>query len=447
MALASGYTQLEYIQSSGTQYIDTGFAPKNTSRVIMSFEFTENSTGAAFMCRDSNNSSNLFGVFNISGTFRSDFGTTKVSFSSSLSPLQKLTIDRNKNVCTIGSETVTNTDATFTSPRSLFLLASNDNGTAAYFGKGKLYSCKIYDNGTLIRDYIPCKNASGTVGLWDDVNSVFYTNAGTGTFTAGELPKGTHRTLIAGTGYDIKSGRVLIAGTGYDIKKGRTLIDGTGYDIKLGTPVAELAEGTIIKINESGSPVEFYVAKHDYESDLNGTGKTLVVRKDCVAKRQFDSGTVIDFLSSELCTWLNETYIGLLDVSAQAAISETTFYVFEKVGTSYGYTTGAKKVFVLSVVELGFGSVTSNLFLSGEGSALGSISPFAELNGTAIAQWTRTRTVNASGVGSYVAYVKASSNGYSYPVDKASPTASYGIRPIFTLPATTSYVDTDLVLI
>lgn len=39
------------------------------------------------------------------------------------------------------------------------------------------------------------------------------------------------RTLIGGTGYDIKQGRTLVGGTGYDIKQGRTLVGGTGYDI------------------------------------------------------------------------------------------------------------------------------------------------------------------------------------------------------------------------
>lgn len=41
------------------------------------------------------------------------------------------------------------------------------------------------------------------------------------------------RTLINGTGYNIKGGRTLIGGTGYAIKKGRTLVGGTGYDIRL----------------------------------------------------------------------------------------------------------------------------------------------------------------------------------------------------------------------
>ena len=47
-----------------------------------------------------------------------------------------------------------------------------------------------------------------------------------------------------------------------------------------GIPLSDYEEGDIIKLNEGGSPVEFYVSKHDYESGLNGSGRTLVVRKD-----------------------------------------------------------------------------------------------------------------------------------------------------------------------
>ena len=43
----------------------------------------------------------------------------------------------------------------------------------------------------------------------------------------------------------------------------------------VGTSLGNIDEGTIITLNESASPVEFYVAKQDYESGLNGAGRTL----------------------------------------------------------------------------------------------------------------------------------------------------------------------------
>ena len=181
------YTPVEYIQSTGTQYIDTAFKPKSTSRVVMEFEFLKNATASPFMSRDISNDTNMFGVFNINGRLRSDFNTTKVSFSAGLSPLQKLLYDRNKNVCTIGSETITNANGTFSAPRPLFLFASNDSGSAAYFSTGKLYSCAIYDNGTLVRDFIPAKDEVGNAGLYDKVEGKFYYNAGTGSFGISEV--------------------------------------------------------------------------------------------------------------------------------------------------------------------------------------------------------------------------------------------------------------------
>ena len=48
-----------------------------------------------------------------------------------------------------------------------------------------LYHCQIYNGNTVIRNYIPCKNAGGVVGLYDLIGQKFYGNSGTGSFTAG----------------------------------------------------------------------------------------------------------------------------------------------------------------------------------------------------------------------------------------------------------------------
>ena len=50
----------------------------------------------------------------------------------------------------------------------------------------RLYRFKLYDNGYLVRDFVPCyRKATGENGLYDLVNSVFYTNKGTGSFSRG----------------------------------------------------------------------------------------------------------------------------------------------------------------------------------------------------------------------------------------------------------------------
>ena len=94
------------------------------------------------------------------------------------------TVDKNKNVCTFNDDTITNTSSVATASANMFLLALNNAGSAQYFLNAKLYSCDIYDNDVLVRDFVPCKNPSGVIGLYDVVNGVFYQNAGTGEFTA-----------------------------------------------------------------------------------------------------------------------------------------------------------------------------------------------------------------------------------------------------------------------
>lgn len=141
----------------------------------------------AFEGRNATNAARhgVFFYYSSGGLWNSDYGgSARVSFPG-IALTDRLAIDYNKNICIINGTSVTHTATTFQSSYNLVLLAANTGGTIAGHLKAKLYSCQIYDNGTLIRDYIPCKNESGAVGLWDDVNSVFYGNAGTGAFTAG----------------------------------------------------------------------------------------------------------------------------------------------------------------------------------------------------------------------------------------------------------------------
>lgn len=183
MNLPEGYIRLSYIESTGTQYIDTGFKPNNNTRVVMDAQMiTLAQPNFFFGVRTSSNTVN-YSVLLTGSKYRSDYGESKVS-SSTAGGTDRVTIDKNKNVCTVSSETITNTSSIFQSAYNLYLFASNDGGTAYYFGSMKLYSCQIYDNGTLIRDYVPCKNESGVAGLYDTVNSAFYTTS-VGAFTAG----------------------------------------------------------------------------------------------------------------------------------------------------------------------------------------------------------------------------------------------------------------------
>lgn len=188
--LPSGYTQLEYIESSGTQYINTGFVPSPDTRAVIDAQITVQTVATAAYLGERSGSGGTdktaYELWSMSTgrNVSSDFFGNRVSKTMSTIGIRML-IDKNKASVTINGNTITNSAAAGTATLPIFLLASNDKGTAAYGIAAKLYSCQLYGNGTLVRDFVPCKNASGAVGLYDTVKGQFYANAGTGTFAAG----------------------------------------------------------------------------------------------------------------------------------------------------------------------------------------------------------------------------------------------------------------------
>lgn len=182
------YTRLEYIESSGTQYIDTLFLPNQNSRVVLDAYFLEGTaTKAIFGARnDTNKVLDAFGLWNWTGTH---FSTYYAASSSDVAvvPTGRHKIDKNRNVTTIDDVSVEQEKATFQANYSLVLFSfNNSDGIDERMVSMRLYSCKIYDNGVLIRNYVPCKNKNGTLGLYDMINRRFYKNSGSGTFIPGE---------------------------------------------------------------------------------------------------------------------------------------------------------------------------------------------------------------------------------------------------------------------
>ena len=201
------------------------------------------------------------------------------------------------------------------------------------------------------------------------------------------------------------------------------------------TPLSELAEGTLIKIQENGAPVEFYLAKHDYESSLNGSGRTLVVRKDCYGNRMWDNGNVNAYARSDLDSWFNSTYKNMLDADIRSLIG-TTKIRYTPGNDNWTVGTLERAVFALSATELGKSASWFNV----EGSALpiASTLQVAHLNGIINTQWTRSPSTDDTGLAVFL-----DSRGN---VSKYSCNFSLGSRPAFTLPST-ARVDQDLNLI
>lgn len=195
--------------------------------------------------------------------------------------------------------------------------------------------------------------------------------------------------------------------------------------------LSDYGEGEIVKLNENGSPVEFYVAKHDYESALNGYGRTLLVRKDCYTTGQWNSSNINAYSGSTIDTWLNGTYKGLLDSKVQDVISTTKFYYTPGNGNAT-VTELERSIFILSYTELNGTGVSATV----EGTALDVASSLqiAYLNGSAVDQWTRSPNCVMNTV--YVFYLYSNSQGYA---NGEYCNYSKGYRPCFTLPGTTLF--------
>lgn len=202
--------------------------------------------------------------------------------------------------------------------------------------------------------------------------------------------------------------------------------------VKRRTPLGDMELGALVKLNENGTPAEFYVARHNYEAGLNGNGRTLLVRKDCYDERAY-SDSAYDYAKSTLDSWLCNTYLKLLDTDIQTAIGTTKFYYTYTTGR-YTVTTLERAVFQLSLTELG--KISS--YAETEGTALPTefLLHIAYINGAATSQWTRTPKLG----GERIFCVGNTGN-----VNDARYNYLRGSRPAFTLPASTLVGD-DLLI-
>ncbi len=182
--LPDGYKQLEYIESTGTQYIDTGVKPTGNTRVHCSANFPVQETGAWLFGARDGNGVNAYGFLTYKSEYRSDYNKTRPQIPSQYGP--ELEVDKdgpdthlNGNLVDSGS------DYSFSAQDNLLIGANVTAGAVSGFSKALHRWYKIYGEAGLVRDLIPCKNQSGDIGLYDIVTQKFYGNAGKGVFVAG----------------------------------------------------------------------------------------------------------------------------------------------------------------------------------------------------------------------------------------------------------------------
>lgn len=193
--------RLEYIESNGTQYIDTGFKPNQDTRVVCTFQLASYSAASGiFGQRKGAAEETYLFLYNPGQTaFRSDYNTGNGQTFSVGNVLARYKVDKDQNSTTFNGVTETYPAGDFQATYSMYLFCSNNAGVASWMSSMRLYSCQIYDDGILVRDYIPYRY-NGEVGLYDQLNEIFYENAGTGDFVAGPIAKYARVEYLESTG-------------------------------------------------------------------------------------------------------------------------------------------------------------------------------------------------------------------------------------------------------
>ena len=108
----------------------------------------------------------------------------------------------------------------------------------------------------------------------------------------------------------------------------------------------DVAEGGTVLMDEGSNVAEFIVAKHDYESELNGVGRTLLIRKRYPTLMNWDSSWSA-YAQSDINTWLNGEYLNRFSSVQKEAIGSTTFY-YTPGFTAMDFSVGSSKVSTMS---------------------------------------------------------------------------------------------------
>lgn len=236
---------------------------------------------------------------------------------------------------------------------------------------------------------------------------------------------------------------------------GRVIVAGGNPGMKVpvtGIQAGTLAVGSVVKLMESGTAVEYLVVNQGipqnsslYDSSCGGTW---LLRKDIHSSRAWDSSNENVYETSDINTWLNGDFFDSLGSAERASVKQVKIPHCVGGGSSAvksGVNGLLCKIFLLAGFEVGF--VRNDVsYLPIDGAKLdyfiassdGNSKRIASLNGSAVAWWIRSpRTLNASS--GFVISIEGDiniTNSYN----------SRGIRPALVLPSTAIFDETTLQL-
>lgn len=219
-------------------------------------------------------------------------------------------------------------------------------------------------------------------------------------------------------------------------------IDPKLWAVASGTPIGNVAVGDIIQLRENLVPVDYIVVHQGlpgsmYDASCDGTW---LLRKDIAENRVWDSGNSNVLESSDIHSYLNNTWINRYDTDIRNAIKQVKIPYRQNGGNGGTDRSGSNglscKIFLLSGREVGFTNNESpyfpndgaklDYFVSGNGSSAQQ-KRIATLNGRATVWWLRSPfTINS--IGAWFIHSDGSCKNNICSV-------LFGIRPALILPS------------
>lgn len=195
------YIELDYVESTGTQYFNTGYYPNQNTKIVLKMKTEGLTSGStAFNAFGTAGTNSRFGWWTYySGSSYFRYGIegngrdSKISVERTFENADfTVTLDKNYAIIETPNQTysysVTPTND-FTLDLPLILgghIWNNGSSIGNFECIYKLYSCKIYENDILIKDWIPVINKfNDIVCLYDKINESFLYNSGAGSMIAG----------------------------------------------------------------------------------------------------------------------------------------------------------------------------------------------------------------------------------------------------------------------
>ena len=190
-------TELAYLESTGTQWIDVGIIPNNLTSLELTVSGVSDgsfssSTGTWFLGARKAYLNNAFGFYYNQSTQNFYYASGNLMpnafYSSSLlyGNVRTIRLD-SAGLYVDSTKVVSITPKSFTSPVPISLFGLNNDGTVISRTSFRCHSMKVWDNDTLIRDLIPVLDMDNVPCLYDKVSEEFFYNKGTGSFKYAEL--------------------------------------------------------------------------------------------------------------------------------------------------------------------------------------------------------------------------------------------------------------------